>query len=253
METDQFYASKVYIDLVAPLIESLLTEVMVLGLLAVTFSYAVEAYRNSRECGKYLFEFLLENIFLVLKRGWLLLIISMFAAYDTISYAVWAKLEPTSGAVEGSKALVLLALPFDLMQVAIIAALFGVLSAEATPWSSQPTPRKSDCLERDSVLRELRALFFFTGAWHLDIVIWWVLYGVISNDGEFIASVLTHAPFAVIYFILFFVSKRILRSTQRSSKVWENALLVAYSTLLLTFYVYRLGQHVDMHKDILSS
>lgn len=235
-------AASIYVELVAPLIESLLQNVMVIGLLAVTFSYAAQILahlaahrRDENPLGPW------EGFVAVqFKRAWLLVVVSLFAAYNTIAYGVWADARPPTGEVDAGTRLVLLVLPIDLIQVAIVAALFGALSAEALPMKL--LGRQEDTRPR-TVITELSFLFSFTALWHFSLAFWWVSYGLLADAFSF-EDIVAHGAPGVLHSLAAWAIFKYRNADSPTRMRIEKLFLVLYSLLAVGFYALRLGQHV---------
>ena len=133
----------------------------------------------------------------------------------------------------------LLLLPVDVIGIALMASLFGVLLVFATNQENWPGPSASTLLE-------VKYLLVLTIAWHITMIGWWLVFWLTSTDFNGVSwDIGIHVAFIAIESLMLPIFREVDGAKQMSARIGAKAWLAAvcYSTVLTAFYTIRLWDY----------
>uniref|UniRef100_UPI004056BD1B hypothetical protein n=1 Tax=Candidatus Electrothrix sp. TaxID=2170559 RepID=UPI004056BD1B len=218
-----------YTKLIAPVMQSLCIEVMVLGMFVIGFSYIHAALVKRRIFRQ---AFLWRQILLLIS-------VMLVCMYCIISYNCESVLhvsENTEGIVIPIKSFFIIMPIIDIILVGIIGGMFGCLVLD------------NALVERDtyqSTKEELSILLLLSSWYHTICLLWWLMW--IGSEAFDVYNVWLHFYIVVIYYISYKAWQRIIHSNiyieNKEKYEWYGA---AWYGLMATFvYCIRMSYYFD--------
>ena len=151
-----------------------------------------------------------------------------------------------------AKLLLMLMLPIDVVGIALMAGLFGVVISNSVGERNRSGPNVS-------TIREVAFLLTLTAAWHISMLCWWVVYRCFSAGPFDLAHLVNvdtyvHAGYAAAEL----VGARLLmqslawRSAMQRSGLVATVAVAGYSIALLSLYAVRLWDYSGRFLQLLS-
>lgn len=217
-----------YAKFIAPLIQSLSIEVMVIGVFVVGLSYVRCVMIDPK----------------IVKKGYLwrqiilLLSVILFCLYCAISY----NCEATRHAVETKEILIPVKLFFciipiiDLSIIGIIGAMFAILAIEQS---------LTDREDYESSKEELAALLLLSSIEHFVCILWWLIW--IGSETFNMRSINFNCYMIAIYLSMFLTWRMLVRHSTyaRYKEVYEWGGVIWYVLMVVSVYIIRMSWYFD--------
>jgi hypothetical protein len=242
-----------YHSLSARVVNGLIDNLLFVGVFIVSLAIA---RRCTRDAGWSQSGDLLRHLLLLFS-------VTLFTLYVALTYEVESfrgltpqvparqAIEMTSGIGQLSQAeqrtakmQLLVMLPVDLMGITLNSGLFALNALFLLD-------RKNWTGRNVSTTREVVFLLVVTVAWHVTMVVWWVLYGCFGSGlagiGQHSLDIAFHACYAacelVLAALIHRVSKTQLGLKHSGGLAWAS--VAAFCTIYLSLYVVRLWEYSD--------
>ena len=235
------HADALYNSLSTRVMGDLVALALAIGIAAVAFSYIRRALMDE---GWVSTSDLWRHLMLIFS-------ITMFVVFIDIAYqiesfrgerAAHTELEPSQVDAASTflpRVRLLVLLPVDIIGIALIASLFGVLLVFATNQEFWSGPSASTLLE-------VYYLLVLTIAWHLAMIGWWVVFWITSVDFKGASwDISVHAAFILIELVTLIAIRFVRKSERllRSGNVMAWIAATAYSVIVLAFYLIKLWDY----------
>lgn len=228
----------IYTKILAPVIQNLYSEMMVIGIFLVSFSYLRSVFLDVRVLRYGYFW----------RRVFLLLSVMLFSIYIGLSYNVDIEANEIDNSAESMmspKAFFLLIAPLELVMVGIEGAMFLILGYDILDHTTKSAKIEKLRLSNKEREKTLAFLFGATGLWHILCIIWWLFW--LGNNRFSAFSVCTHATIATVHLISLFIwgyiSSSKLYVRRRELCDWIG--VVWYFGIILAVYLIRMGWYAD--------
>ena len=233
MESDNL--DYIYAKLMSPIQNTLLTEMLVLGLFFVLYSYVRVILKDPSIIKRRNFIIrlvLLGNIVLLN----VYMITSYFLDYSTIS--LQELIDHAQSLISSeylrAKLMFFTMVPLDMMTLGVHVSMYAAISMT-------DDVKKIDAdFKEDDIKKTMKNLFFIGILFHAVSFFWWLVFGIFTRTGLHPEDTLYHLIYATVYFTGFWYCKK-----QHLKYIGDWSLVVCFSIIMLSVYVFRTMTFID--------
>lgn len=233
MESDNL--DYIYAKLMSPIQNTLLTEMLVLGLFFVLFSYVRAILREPKIIKSRNF-----RIRLILLVDIVLLNVYMITSYflDYSNVSLQELIENAQALLSNeylrAKLMFFAMVPLDIGTLAIHVSMYATISMTDDFKTSNTE------FIKDDIRKTMKNLFFIGILFHAISVFWWLFFGIFTRTGFHQQDIGFHLFYSMVYLLGYLICK-----IKHYKFVKDWGLLAYYSIAMLSVYVFRTITFMD--------
>ena len=224
-----------YAKLMGPIMNTLLIEMLVLGVFFVLYSYvrAVIKQPGILTSRNFIVRLVLLGIIVFFN---IFIAVSYFLDYSNVSLEeliIYARKLSDSDYAR-AKLIFFLMAPLDMLTIVLHVSMYAVISI-----SGEFNVEGSEFAKNDIRLT-MRNLFLIVALFHFVSILWWTTMGILTINGFLTEDIGFHFIYLTIYTAGYFTAKKL-----KQSKLADSFLIAYFSMAMLSVYVFRTMTFMD--------